>query len=203
MGEHLLDHLTVLNIPQLRWVLSPQSCDRMFVSNVVYSSAVNVSICPNDLDKDGVIDNVDLDNDNDGIYNEIESLGILKSDLTIDPPQWLKMSFHRLLLCHKYCRLQWNLLLSDGRFTSYLPPNNLMMMLFVLSCIYYSKISSLFIWFSNNHTLPDEENTYYTLETIDPSESITLFDPNNEIEILIDDNYVSGFTQLCSKYISV
>ena len=54
----------------------------------MYSSAVNVSICPNDSDKDGVVDNIDLDNDNDGIYDKIESLGILKLIL---PPTRLNL----------------------------------------------------------------------------------------------------------------
>ena len=85
----LLDHLTVLNT-------SPNSfgsyrlkvvIDCLFPNSIVYSSTVNVSICPNDLDKDGVVDNVDLDNDNDGIYNQLESLGDFEIDLTIDPPQ--------------------------------------------------------------------------------------------------------------------
>ena len=47
---------------------------------------MNVSICPNDSDKDGVVDNIDLDNDNDGIYDKIESLGDFEIDLTANPP---------------------------------------------------------------------------------------------------------------------
>ena len=34
-----------------------------------------VSVCPDDFDEDGINDNVDLDNDNDGILNSVESLG--------------------------------------------------------------------------------------------------------------------------------
>ena len=34
-----------------------------------------MNICPDDFDEDGIIDNIDLDHDNDGILNSIESKG--------------------------------------------------------------------------------------------------------------------------------
>ena len=37
------------------------------------SSDIPISICPTDFDDDGIVDNLDLDNDNDGILNSIES----------------------------------------------------------------------------------------------------------------------------------
>ena len=39
------------------------------------SIAIPVSICPDDIDNDGIIDNIDIDNDNDGILNCTESKG--------------------------------------------------------------------------------------------------------------------------------
>ncbi|GAA3618601.1 T9SS type B sorting domain-containing protein [Flavivirga jejuensis] len=39
------------------------------------SLEVPVSICPDDVDVDGIIDNIDIDNDNDGILNCVESYG--------------------------------------------------------------------------------------------------------------------------------
>ncbi|NDB55641.1 hypothetical protein EB169_07410, partial [archaeon] len=39
------------------------------------STEIPVSICPADFDKDGIIDNIDLDLDNDGIINSFESRG--------------------------------------------------------------------------------------------------------------------------------
>ncbi|NMH86484.1 T9SS type B sorting domain-containing protein [Flavivirga algicola] len=44
------------------------------------SAEVPVSICPDDIDNDGIIDNIDIDNDNDGILNCTESRG----DVTIN-----------------------------------------------------------------------------------------------------------------------
>ena len=46
------------------------------------SPEIVVSICPDDSDKDGIIDNIDLDLDNDGILNSIESNGDVIFDLT-------------------------------------------------------------------------------------------------------------------------
>ena len=39
------------------------------------SEVIVVSLCPDDTDLDGIPDNIDLDRDNDGILNEIESYG--------------------------------------------------------------------------------------------------------------------------------
>ncbi len=51
------------------------------------SVEVPVSICPDDTDNDGIIDNIDVDNDNDGILNCTESWGDVVLDLadTRDP----------------------------------------------------------------------------------------------------------------------
>ncbi|MDB2384955.1 T9SS type B sorting domain-containing protein [Polaribacter sp.] len=51
------------------------------------SSEIPVSICPEDYDEDGIIDNIDQDIDNDGIINCNESIGDINIDFTdIDNP---------------------------------------------------------------------------------------------------------------------
>jgi len=50
----------------------------------VVSENIPVSACPNDFDNDGVNDNIDIDNDNDGILDCFESLGDKLIDLTGD-----------------------------------------------------------------------------------------------------------------------
>ncbi|MBP0903911.1 T9SS type B sorting domain-containing protein [Mariniflexile gromovii] len=47
------------------------------------SIEVPVSICPDDIDNDGIIDNLDIDNDNDGILNCTESRGNVEVNLSI------------------------------------------------------------------------------------------------------------------------
>ncbi|MEC7617174.1 MAG: hypothetical protein VYD39_03060, partial [Bacteroidota bacterium] len=181
--------------------------DCLFPNSIVYSSTVNVSICPNDSDKDGVVDNVDLDNDNDGIYNQLESLGDFEIDLTIDPPQLVvqnELPYSAPTLSQALSVGSGTFTpFSGGRFTSYLPPkqSNDDVIRFELGPVIPKSLHFSF-GFSNNQTLPEEENTYYTLETIDPSESITLLDPDNDIEVLIEDDYIGGFTQYNSSKIT-
>ena len=50
----------------------------------VLSENIPVSACPTDFDNDGVNDNVDIDNDNDGILDCFESLGDKIIDMTGD-----------------------------------------------------------------------------------------------------------------------
>ncbi|RTY94864.1 gliding motility protein, partial [Flavobacterium bomense] len=48
----------------------------------VFSDKIPVSDCPTDLDNDKVYDNIDLDNDNDGILNCTESYGNQNIDIS-------------------------------------------------------------------------------------------------------------------------
>ena len=52
------------------------------VTSFAFSEPAVVSNCPNDFDGDGVNDNIDLDIDNDGIFNEYESSGTYNLDLS-------------------------------------------------------------------------------------------------------------------------
>jgi len=182
--------------------------DCLSPNSIVYSSTVNVSICPNDSDKDGVVDNIDLDNDNDGIYDKIESLGDFEIDLTTSPPAlvvdnplpYSTPALSQVLSVGNGTFTPFD----DGRFTSFLPPKQSSndAIRFELGPVVPKSLHFSF-GFSNNQPLPDEENTYYSLEAIDPSESITLFDGSaGTIEILIDDKYVSGFTLYSSSKIT-
>ena len=57
---------------------------------VLESSEVPVSICPDDTDNDGIIDNLDIDNDNDGILNCEESNGNVTIDISnLNQPEFL------------------------------------------------------------------------------------------------------------------
>ena len=53
-----------------------------FPTKQYISEIQRVNICPTDFDSDGIVDNVDLDLDNDGILNKIESLGDFEIDLS-------------------------------------------------------------------------------------------------------------------------
>ena len=181
--------------------------DCLSPNNTVYSSTVNVSICPNDSDKDGVVDNIDQDNDNDGIYDKIESLGDYEIDLTTSPPAivvdnplpYSTPVLSQLLSVGNGTFTPFD----DGRFTSFLPPkqSNNDAIRFELGPVVPKSLHFSF-GYDNNLNPPAEENTFYTIESIDPSESITLLDPDSDIEILIEDDYVGGFTQYNSSKIT-
>ncbi|MFK7833233.1 MAG: T9SS type B sorting domain-containing protein [Winogradskyella sp.] len=57
---------------------------------VLESAEIPVSICPDDRDNDGIIDNLDIDNDNDGILNCEESNGNVTINLlNLNQPEFL------------------------------------------------------------------------------------------------------------------
>ena len=105
-------------------------------NSVIYSSEVNVSVCPLDYDKDGIVD-IDLDYDNDGIFNAVESLGNFEIDLTASPPVLVganQLPYNTPELFQNISVANGSFIpFPDGRFTSNLPPNKPMMMRFVLN----------------------------------------------------------------------
>tara|TARA_Y100001958_G_scaffold159460_1_gene161070 strand:+ start:2552 stop:9124 length:6573 start_codon:yes stop_codon:yes gene_type:complete len=174
--------------------------DCLSPNSIVYSSAINVSICPNDSDKDGVVDNVDLDNDNDGIYDKIESFGDFEIDLTTTPPKlvvdkplpYSTPVLSQVLSVGNGTFTPFN----DGRFTSFLPPkqNSDDAVRYQLKPDVPKSIHFSFGFDNSESAIPDQENSYYILESIDLSESITLLDPENELEILENSNFVNGYS---------
>ena len=182
--------------------------DCLTPDNIVYSAAVNVSICPNDTDLDGVIDNIDLDNDNDGIYDSIESLGDFDMDLTKAPPELMvsgPLPYPTPLFSQTLSETNGSFTpLDSGRFTSFLPPkqNADDAVRYQLKPNIPKSIHFSFGFDNRASVIPNQENSYYILESIDPSESITLLDPENELEILENTNFVSGYSFYSSSKIT-
>ena len=175
-------------------------------NSVIYSSEVNVSVCPLDYDKDGIVDNIDLDYDNDGIFNAVESLGNFEIDLTASPPVLVganQLPYNTPELFQNISVANGSFIpFPDGRFTSNLPPKqtNDDAVRFELAPVIPKSLNFAFD-FSEGNTVPNEENTYYVLESLDPSESITLLDEASEIEIFIDNTFIGGFQQYNSSKI--
>ena len=174
--------------------------DCLSPDNIVYSSAVNVSVCPNDTDQDGVVDNIDLDNDNDGVYDSIESFGDFAIDLTKTTPELMvsdPLPYSTPLFSQTVSEANGSFTpLDSGRFTSFLPPkqNSNDAIQYQLKPDLPKSIHFSFGFDSSEAVIPNQENAFYVLESTDLSESITLLDPENELEILENNSFVSGYS---------
>ncbi|GAA4306455.1 T9SS type B sorting domain-containing protein [Aestuariibaculum suncheonense] len=174
------------------------------------SIEIPVSFCPDDIDNDGIIDNLDLDNDNDGILNCIESKGDAIIDITnINTPEIkfqdgtsstsiVSASFSQ----NNSSGLANNTLTgtSFGNFTSTLQPdidneNN-------YSLTFTEPINfKLEETASIPHTVVNGE--YYIIKILPSNKNITLVDPDDRL--LIDTNFdgifETGVTQISSTEI--
>jgi len=174
--------------------------DCLAPNNIVYSAAVNVSVCPNDTDQDGVVDNIDLDSDNDGVYDSLESFGDFLIDLTKNPPELMvsnPLPYSAPLFSQTLSVANGAFTpLDSGRFTSFLPPkqNSDDAIRYQLNPVVSKSIHFLVRFDNSESVIPDQENSYYILESIDPSESITLLDPESELEILENSSFISGYS---------
>ncbi len=70
--------ITASNVYSKYYVEGTISC----ASKTIASQVFYTPVCPSDTDGDGVVDNLDLDIDNDGILNRVESLGDTVVDFT-------------------------------------------------------------------------------------------------------------------------
>ena len=168
-------------------------------SNIIYSDPLTVSVCPPDFDSDGVVNNIDLDNDNDGVLDAVESYGNFEVDLTLSPPQINAPG----VPSSDVPVLQQTITtpngvftpFTDGRFTSFLPTASLTSNETLVYKLSPSMAGAVHLKFSLSGPIPTESDVSYVLESIDPSESITLLNPSDELELLMNGVYISGQTQ--------
>ena len=160
------------------------------------SGVIPVSICPNDSDNDGIIDNIDLDLDNDGILNSNESNGNVVFDLTdlnspiisnkdVDLPITLNTTIESKVNGLTDTTVNSITGSSDGNFETKIPPNSsessVMYSLNSLSEDLNLKLTSQ----TESHSIVGGE--YFELQVFPTNKNITLLDPNNQL--IIDKNY--------------
>ena len=160
------------------------------------SGVIPVSICPNDSDNDGIIDNIDLDLDNDGILNSNESNGNVVFDLTdlnspiisnkdVDLPITLNTTIESKVNGLTDSTVNSITGSSDGNFETKIPPNSsessVMYSLNSLSEDLNLKLTSQ----PESHSIVGGE--YFELQVFPTNKNITLLDPNNQL--IIDKNY--------------
>ena len=163
------------------------SCDG--VTSIAESQPVVVSNCPSDFDGDGINDNIDLDLDNDGIFNTEESLGDYQLDIS-DLSNPLVIQSNSVSITGAYTVS--SVVASDssifqtaiGAITSSLGAGgkeNWMEWTFVDAVNFKLTQATS----SSAHTYLEGE--YMVISTNDPTKSLSLLDPDNNL--LVDTNY--------------
>ncbi len=155
------------------------------------SIEVPVSICPEDSDIDGIIDNLDIDNDNDGILNCQESRGDVTLNI-IGTPQLLFQdgSSNTSLATASYSQNS-----SSGNTNSFTGTNLGSFTSTVQPAIdawgnytinFAEPVNIKFMEdISVNHTSVDGE--YFIAKIVPAGKNLTLIDPDNRL--LVDSNY--------------
>ncbi|MEC7173333.1 MAG: gliding motility-associated C-terminal domain-containing protein [Bacteroidota bacterium] len=178
------------------------TCDGL--TTTVYSEPSVVSNCPPDFDGDGINDNIDLDLDNDGIYNSYESLGNYQLDIS-NPNDPLIIQTSTITIGGAYTVS--SVISSDssiiqtgiGEITSSLASggNQNQMEWNFNDQVNFKFIHSL----NTNHIYQSGE--FFVISTSDASESISILNPNDDL--LVDTNfdgiYESGLTLYSSNEI--
>ncbi|ALJ04395.1 hypothetical protein APS56_04245 [Pseudalgibacter alginicilyticus] len=173
------------------------------------SIEVPISICPDDIDNDGIIDNLDVDNDNDGILNYTESKGNAIINLSdFNDPELIFEDFTRskTILSGSYTQSNSSGTInpfsgnSSGGFTSVLESaaeaEN------TLSISFTEPVN---IKFEETISLPNTniDGEYFIVKISPINKNITLVDPDNHL--LIDSNFdgifESGVTQISGSEI--
>lgn len=157
------------------------------------SVEVPVSICPKDIDNDGIIDNIDIDNDNDGILNCTESKGDVILNLqNTNVPQLVFQdgSTNSLITTGSYTQSSssggTNTFLGNNisDFTSTVAPANDAFNDYSLS--FTESVNLKFMEnISVTHNITDGE--FFIAKIFPVNKNITLLDPDNRL--LVDSNY--------------
>ncbi len=173
------------------------------------SFEVPVSYCPDDIDEDGIIDNIDIDNDNDGILNCTESKGngtlnlsnILKPSVVLNDGSIISnIATGNFNFTNNTTTNSSLIGSSNGNFKSEIPASA-------------TAINDYSISFSEEINFKFSENTSIThsindgehfIAKISPAnKNITLIDPDNRL--LVDTNfdgiYESGITKVSGSEI--
>ncbi|MBU2951606.1 T9SS type B sorting domain-containing protein [Tamlana agarivorans] len=166
------------------------------------STEVPVSICPDDIDNDGIIDNLDIDNDNDGILNCLESRGDVVLDLSNTRPPRLAFqdgTINSNIATDNGTTSSMRLTATGNIFSDITASSN------AVETYDISFTEPVNIKFSEDvshvHTSVDGE--YFIVKITPSNKNITLVDPDHRL--LVDSNFdglfESGVTQISGSEI--
>ncbi len=173
------------------------------------STEVPVSFCPDDIDNDGIIDNIDIDNDNDGILNCTESKGDAALNLSVlSIPELIFQDNTRNNTITSGNYTQSNNLgntnlfsgNSSGGFSSIL--GNATSAENIYSLVFTEPLN---IKFEETISLPNTniDDEYFIAKILPLNKNITLVDPDDHL--LVDSNFdgvfEAGITQISGSEI--
>ena len=171
------------------------------------STEIPVSICPDDIDGDLIIDNLDADLDNDGILNCDESLGNININLTnINSASALNpLNNTNIISTSNYTSVEpTNSLIGDanGNFTSTVNSATNSNTKYDLS--FGQNINFVFKQNdSENHTVNNSE--YFIIKIGPNNKNVTLLDPDDQLLVNtsfdLDQDFVSGVTNFSGSEI--
>ena len=150
-----------------------------------FSPEIVVSICPDDSDNDGIIDNLDLDLDNDGILNSNESKGNIDFDFSDINTPVLVNDGSTLSLINATDTPNYNTGVADkrisgstlGNFETEIPATSLDDFSYKIE--FNEKINLKFTGQSVAHSIVDGE--YFSIKVEPSDKNITLIDPQNHL----------------------
>lgn len=169
----------------------------------VFSDKIPVSNCPSNLDNDFAIDNIDIDNDNDGITNCNESYGnqninisnLIAGNINISN---YSNSFTGNVTTSSIASPTPFTGSTDGSFISEIPAGKNNSVSYQMNFTQPISIGMEYVSIANTTDLLNSEAEYIVNSDID--KTITVLNPNNQL--LIDTNYdgiyESGVTQYSS-----
>ncbi|MFL2616883.1 MAG: hypothetical protein ACJ0P0_04720, partial [Flavobacteriaceae bacterium] len=170
------------------------------------STEIPVSICPADFDKDGIIDNIDLDLDNDGIINSFESRGngvfnftdLYNPIINLENESSPIMDIANLTIIEDRADTH-DRTESTDRFTSEVKPGADGQVDFNFT--FSEKINILIV--DSDTQISSVDGEVFSIKSLPTSTNITLLDPENNL--LVDTNfdgvYEDDVTQFTSNEI--
>lgn len=173
------------------------------------SVEVPVSICPDDIDNDGIIDNIDVDNDNDGILNCTESRGDVVLDLSDTRPPRLRfqdgtvdtsIATDNITLNRTSAGTSAIRLTGTGNITSEIPQDSNGENIYN---IVFTEPVNIKLSEDTSYTHTSVNGEYFIAKILPANKNITLVDPDNRL--LVDSNFdglfETGVTQISGSEI--
>lgn len=165
----------------------------------ISSDIIPVSNCPTDIDNDSVNDNIDLDNDNDGITNCTESYGNQNINISNLNTGNISIGDYSNSFTGAITGSGGNITgNSDGSFVSNIPAGKGNFAKYTLTFAQPISIGIEYVSTANSTDLLNANAEY--IITTDVDKTITVLNPNNQL--LIDTNYDGIYESGVTEYSS-